>query len=254
MSRSDLRPVRNAPGFQLIAPTADNRLGAVLSSLFSFWIARQAAVFRDAQSGGRRRDAYSVIFFSADPKICVENDLTSSPNELLTSCLGYTPNESHNYTRAIQKAQSLMVSHLCTERCGPPVHGILIPSARETDLHHRAPVLIFLTDGQSHIHDTTMYNICVDAANRKLVELLLHSHVTDSINPRMPLSFQAVSFGPEPRSTVLSRMVEIAQEVENNARDPLIKNVPSSFTKALLTVSVKLFHPSEIYLDFIRPI
>ena len=121
-----------------------------------------------------------------------------------------------------------------------------------TDWHHRAPVLIFLTDGQSHIHDKPMYEICGDAAGHRSVTLRLHSEVTDSVNPRMPLSFQAVSFGPELRSTVLSRMVEIAQEVENRARNPLIKSVPSAFTKALHSVGVKFFLPSEIDIDFIR--
>lgn len=118
MSRSDLKPLRNSAGARYIIPTADNRLGAVLSSLYSFWIARQAAATRDAQSGGQRRDAYSIMFFSTDPLICVENDLTSSPEDLLAACLGYTPHENENYTRAIRKAQSLMVTHWSTERCG----------------------------------------------------------------------------------------------------------------------------------------
>jgi hypothetical protein len=87
-----------------------------------------------------------------------------------------------------------------------------------------------------------MYDICRDAARHRLVALRLHSHVTDSMNPRMPLSFHAVSFGPENRSTVLRRMVEIAQEVENSTSyNSLIKGVPSSFTKALDTVSVECF-------------
>ena len=86
-----------------------------------------------------------------------------------------------------------------------------------------------------------MYEICRDAAHRKLVALRLHLQWTDSINARMPLSFHAVSFGPENRSDVLRRMVEIAQEVENSvSQDYLVKkSVPSSFAKALDTVSVE---------------
>jgi hypothetical protein len=141
------------------------------------------------------------MFFSKDPLICVENDFTSSPEELLNSCLGYKPGESENYTRAIRKAQSLMTSHWSTER---------------------APVFIFLTDGQSHIEDKPMYDICRDATRH-----------------RMPLSFHAVTFGPENRSDVLRRMVKIAQEVEKGASyNSLIKGVPSSFTKALDTVNL----------------
>ncbi|KAI9444004.1 hypothetical protein H4582DRAFT_2189914 [Lactarius indigo] len=201
MSRSDRQPLPNAAGTPLITPTANNRLGAVLSSLYSFWIARQAAVSHNAQLGGYRRDAYSIIFFSKDPLICVEHDFTSSPDELLTYCLGYKPNESENYTRAIRKAQAIMTSHWSAER---------------------SPVLIFLSDGQSHIEDKPMYDICRDAARH-----------------RMPLSFHAVTFGPEHRSDVLRRMVEIAQEVENSAsRNSLTNVIASSFTKALDTIEL----------------
>src|ERR1700735_5117144 len=116
MARHDRVPLPNAAGTTRITPTANNRLGAVLSSLYGFWIARQAAARYNAQFGGHRRDAYSIIFFSRHPLICVENDFTSSPDELLTSCLRYRPFENENYTRAIEKAQSIMTSHWSTER------------------------------------------------------------------------------------------------------------------------------------------
>lgn len=119
MTRSDRQPAPNAPGTQLIAHTANNRFGAVLSSLYSFWIARQAAAMH---TGGYRRDAYTVMLFSRDPLICVEHDYTSTPDELLTSCLGYQPGDSENYTRAIRKAQSIMESHWSTERYGHPMY------------------------------------------------------------------------------------------------------------------------------------
>ncbi|KAI9455145.1 hypothetical protein BJY52DRAFT_1122154 [Lactarius psammicola] len=201
MSRSDRQPLPNAAGTPRITPTANNRLGAVISSLYSFWTARQAAVSHNAQLGGYRRDAYSIIFFSKDPLICVEHDFTSSPDELLTYCLGYKPGDSENYTRAIRKAQDIMTSHWSTER---------------------SPVLIFLSDGQSHIEDKPMYDICRDAARH-----------------RMPLSFHAVSFGPEHRSDVLRRMVRIAHEVENTAaHNSLTNGIASTFTKALETVEL----------------
>jgi hypothetical protein len=121
MSRGDRKPLRNAAGTLRITPTANNRLGAVLSSLYSFWIARQAASSQNAQLGGNRRDAYSIIFFSRSPLTCVENDFTSSPDQLLTSCLRYKPFENENYTLAIEKAQSIMTSHWSTERYGSPL-------------------------------------------------------------------------------------------------------------------------------------
>jgi len=117
MWSGDRRPLLNAPGSNRIIPTANNRLGAVVASLYSFWIARQAAVSQNAHLGGRRRDAYSLIFFSDNPLTCVENDFTSSPDELLTSSLRYKPDGGENYTLALQKAQDIMISHWSTERC-----------------------------------------------------------------------------------------------------------------------------------------
>ncbi len=116
MARSDWKPLGNAAGTTRITPSANNRLGAVFSSLYSFWIARQAGGGLNAQLGGHRRDAYSIIFFSRYPLICVQNDFTSSPDQLLNSCLRYRPNENENYTRAIEKAQGIMTSHWSTER------------------------------------------------------------------------------------------------------------------------------------------
>ncbi|KAH9171597.1 hypothetical protein EDB89DRAFT_1093696 [Lactarius sanguifluus] len=201
MARSDRRPLPNAAGTPRITPTANNRLGAVLSSLYSFWTARQAVVSKNAQFGGRRRDAYSIIFFSQDPLTCVEHDFTSSPDELLTLCLRYRPYENENYTLAIEKAQAIMTSHWSAER---------------------APVIIFLSDGESHIGNNTVSNICQAAVSRG-----------------MPLSFHAVSFGPENRSAVLRRMVQIAQEVENSVpRNSPTNGITSSFTKALDTVQL----------------
>ena len=101
-----------------------------------------------------------------------------------------------------------------------------------------------------------MYEICRDAAYHRLVAPRLNIPRTDSINARMPLSFHAVSFGPEHRSDVLRRMVDIAQEVESSvSQNPLVKkSVPSSFAKALDTVSVEWLQRSEIDIDLIRSI
>lgn len=118
MARSDRQPLPNAAGTSLIARTANNRLGAVISSLYSFWIARQAALSNNAQLGAHRRDAYSIIFFSKQPLTCVENDFTSSPDELLTACLRYRPYQNEIYILAIKKAQDIMNLHWSTERCG----------------------------------------------------------------------------------------------------------------------------------------
>jgi hypothetical protein len=74
-------------------------------------------------------------------------------------------------------------------------------------------------------------------------------------NDRAPLSFHAVSFGPENRSAVLRRMVGIAQDAENRApRTALSTITPSSYSKALDTVSAEWFQPSGIDNSIIRSI
>jgi hypothetical protein len=60
------------------------------------------------------------------------------------------------------------------------------------------------------------------------------------LSQRTPLSFHAVSFGPDGSSASLRRMANLALDIQNNApRDPLrpqAASVPSSFSIALDTV------------------
>ena len=65
--------------------------------------------------------------------------------------------------------------------------------------------------------------------------------VSNSIIARRPLSFHAVSFGPDAASFSLRRMAQIALDVQQNNEPqeplpPATASVPSSFTEALDTV------------------
>ncbi|KAI9455080.1 hypothetical protein BJY52DRAFT_1151944 [Lactarius psammicola] len=215
MSWADRSPLPNAPGSHLIRSKANNRLGAVFSSLYSFWIARQATFDRNGQSGGGfRRDAYSLILFDSATTTCFENDFTSSPDELLSEVLKYEAGGDTDFTRALKGAQAVMTSHWSNER---------------------TPVVVFLSDGWCEISDECIYDICHTASSR-----------------RKPLSFHAVAFGESFMSSVFSymarqitrfssliRMVEIAQEVQKTVpQNVLTVDIPSSFTKALDTVSL----------------
>ena len=62
MNRRDLLPLPTSPATLRIVQKADNRFGAVLSSLYKFWTARDTAVRANAEAGVRR-DAYTVITF-----------------------------------------------------------------------------------------------------------------------------------------------------------------------------------------------
>ncbi|KZP02990.1 hypothetical protein FIBSPDRAFT_769606, partial [Athelia psychrophila] len=201
MAKGDRHPLPNTPVTNLIAIQSDNRLGAVLSSLHSFWSSRHAAVAAGAQTANRR-DSYSVIMFHRDIINPLTHDFSSSPDQLLAALLPYRPARGTNYTSAIQKAQTVMERNWNTER---------------------SPIIIFLSDGESSISDQTMQNLCRAAVQRGYT-----------------LSFHAVSFGRNRAAPSLRRMAQIAQDAQNNApRDPLMPAeamVQSSYSEALDSV------------------
>ncbi|KAN0134237.1 hypothetical protein V8E53_008009, partial [Lactarius tabidus] len=202
MGLRDRQPIPNSAGIDRIVRKANNRLGSVFSALYSFWIARQAVIDRNASAGGGRRDAYSLIFFNHEAsKSSIENDFTSSPDELLTAALDFSMDGGTDFNKALDKTQELMTSHWSTER---------------------TPVVIFLSDGEDYVSDDTMYKMCRSASNQG-----------------RPISFHAVSFGADSSSS-LRRMAQIALEVQNDmVNDPLhpaAANVASSYTEALDTV------------------
>ncbi|KAI0250860.1 hypothetical protein BJV78DRAFT_1282923 [Lactifluus subvellereus] len=86
----------------------------------------------------------------------------------------------------------------------------------------RTPIMIFLSDGQCDVSDEAIQDVCRSAVQRG-----------------KPLSFHAVSFGPDASTATLRRMAQLALDIQNNApRDPLLPetaSVPSSFTTALDT-------------------
>jgi hypothetical protein len=116
MYLQDQQPRANSAGIDRITPTANNRLGSVFSALYSFWLARQAATDGNAKLGGERRDAYSLIFFNHEPSTSIQNDFTSSPDELLTAALRYQADGGTDFTRALKTAQYIMNLHWSTER------------------------------------------------------------------------------------------------------------------------------------------
>ena len=120
MSLSDRQPLPNSSGIERIVRKANNRLGAVFSALYSFWIARQAAVDRNSSLGGSRKDAYSLIFFNHEASASsIQNDFSSSPDELLNAALDFNINGGTDFTRALEKTEEVMISHWSTERYEP---------------------------------------------------------------------------------------------------------------------------------------
>jgi hypothetical protein len=116
MSCTDRRPLANAPATNQITRSANNRLGAVYSALYSFWSARHAAVTAGQQTAGARRDAYSIVLFNESATTVLANDFTSSPNQLLTLVLAHQASGGTNFSGALRTGQTAMTQHWTTER------------------------------------------------------------------------------------------------------------------------------------------
>ena len=133
MCQQDRQPLADSVGRDRIIPTANDRLGVVFSALYSFWIARQAAVDRSSPVGGGRRDSYSLIFFNTEPSTSIENDFTSSPDELLTAALLFEADGGTDFTNALERAENVMTTHWSTERYESfptqKIHAILVTPA-----------------------------------------------------------------------------------------------------------------------------
>jgi hypothetical protein len=118
MSQQDIQPPPDSAGIERIKLTADNRLGAALSALYSFWIQREAAVNRNSVKGRDRNDEYSLILFNHEQSTPIEYDFTSSPDELLAAALHFNANGNTDFSSVLERAQEVMTSHWSTERFG----------------------------------------------------------------------------------------------------------------------------------------
>ncbi|KIK82025.1 hypothetical protein PAXRUDRAFT_832450 [Paxillus rubicundulus Ve08.2h10] len=202
MAHTDKRPLPDTPASARIIRHSNNRFGAVLSSLYSFLLARDAVM--DAGARGTRRDTRSVILFDSEVTEVVFNDVDSSADQLLDTLLRHSTAKGTNFTSAIQTAQDVMQRGWSGER---------------------TPVVIFLSDGECRIQNQTVQTLC-----RSAIQL------------GKALSFHAISFGRDKQSTTLRRMSQIALEAQCSApRDPLLPaaaTVHSSYSEALDTVQL----------------
>lgn len=112
MSATDRLPLSNTPVTALLRARHNNRIGAVYSSLHTFWQARHSAL----TGGANRRDSYSVILFDHAEYAAVNNDFTSTPDALLNLVIPYGSGGGTNFNMALQAAQRCMENHWSTER------------------------------------------------------------------------------------------------------------------------------------------
>ena len=103
MCTTDHKPLSNTPMSQRVSSHHNNRYGAVLSALYAFWSSREVAT-RQGASSGARQDSYSIVLFDhapevyyrgsqpgltdCDEQILLENDNSSTPDELVESLIG----------------------------------------------------------------------------------------------------------------------------------------------------------------------
>jgi hypothetical protein len=158
MSSDDRGPLPDAPMTSQIQQVANNRLGAVYSALYSFWFARHAATTGSGQGVCARRDAYSVILFNGATSDVLNNDFTSSPDELLDAVLRYRAGGSTNFTAALRAGQTVMEQYWSTERL--VTRFSLRSSHILTFLQLRIPVMIFLSDGVCTVPDIVVQDLC----------------------------------------------------------------------------------------------
>ena len=144
MIQDDRQPLENSPVHGKIrACGLDNRLGAVYVALHSFWTARQA-------SSARQRDANTVILHAQDAKSVCENDMTRSPDELLSLLLPHGPNGGNSFNKAL-KAADTVISRWWHD--------------------DRPPVIIFLSDGIASVTDSVVRKLFRRAAQKGYVAL-----------------------------------------------------------------------------------
>jgi hypothetical protein len=116
MSCNDRQPLADAPVTNQIRQSANNRLGAVYSALYSFWSSRHAAVTANRRAVGARRDAYSFILFNERTTQVLTCDFTSTPDQLLGTVLRHQAGGGTDFIEALQTGRKVMERNWSTER------------------------------------------------------------------------------------------------------------------------------------------
>lgn len=182
MTRTDHQPLQNTPITEALELHCSNRYGAVLSALYSFWKSREIPTQAPSTQSARppRTDAYSMITFSETVTHHATNDCSSTPEQLIRSLLPHQPSFGTNFESAVNSASAIIEQNWEITR---------------------APVLIFLSDGESSISDSLITRLC-----QRCIQL------------GMALSFYTISFGSNKYSRPLRQMAQVASQVYQTAR------------------------------------
>lgn len=173
MGCQDHQPLPNTPVSAQLVSRCNNRYGAVLSALYGFWLSRENVMAASANQA--RQDSYSVVTFDHNSETRVENDFTSTTDQLVEQLIAEMDDGGTNFHGALARAQAVIEANWSSDR---------------------APVIVFLSDGEARLDDNPVYDLCQMCVGRG-----------------KPLAFYSVSFGTDTYSASLRRMAEIGREV-----------------------------------------
>ncbi|CAE6454438.1 unnamed protein product [Rhizoctonia solani] len=179
MTSSDHRPLPNLPVTSRLASQCNNRYGAVVSALYGFLKSQESAV---ANAGlNSRQDAYSIVVFDDMAEIRIQNNTTSTTDQLINRLIPhrYMGGGGTHFVGALRMAQQVIERSWYTDR---------------------APIIVFLSDGEDHIDRKSVEDLCKKCADR--------GHA---------LAFYGISFGTDTWSSSLRLMVNVADRIFRSA-------------------------------------
>ncbi|KAF8607202.1 hypothetical protein BDV93DRAFT_467878 [Ceratobasidium sp. AG-I] len=203
MTYNDHKPLSNIPISSRLRSSCNNRYGAVLSALYGFCQSRQALATSPRGIRRTRTDAYSVITFADTATTRVSNDLSSTTDEIIGQLIPQQRVVGTKFAVALSQARALIEANWDTDR---------------------APVVIFLSDGEARIEDDPIASIC-----QLCVQL------------GKPLAFYTISFGSDRGSRSLRRMADVAHRVYAAARQgsrTASGKVPCSYANAIDSIEL----------------
>ncbi|KDN38013.1 hypothetical protein RSAG8_09786, partial [Rhizoctonia solani AG-8 WAC10335] len=201
MTCTDRRPLTNTPISAQLTSSCNNRYGAVLSALYGFWLSRDTVAA--ASTTQARQDAYSVITFDHYSITRLQDDFTSTTDQLIGQLIPQTGQGGTDFQAALAMAQSVIEAHWSSDR---------------------SPVIVFLSDGECNIADNPVYDLC-------------HT----CVRLGKALAFHSVSFGTDTYSASLRRMAEIAHEVYASAPQDVLtaaRGNPCAYTNAIDSIQL----------------
>ncbi|KAG8713463.1 hypothetical protein FRC11_012070, partial [Ceratobasidium sp. 423] len=114
MTESDRVPLANTPISARLISTCNDRYGAVLSALYGFWLSRDTAAA--GSSTQARQDAYSVITFDHNSTTRLQNDFTSTTDQLIGQLIPQLGQGGTNFQAALAMAQSVIEANWSSDR------------------------------------------------------------------------------------------------------------------------------------------